>query len=504
MNKWVLIFFTLFLGLGTSVLLATPKQTRAADTNVITGVQGAVQIGQNAEAWINQVGLVAPVVNLITAVAGNLTRQPNGLWSFDMKGSMLATAGDMVAMTYTPPASGVQYLADSWGSMFGKPAYAQGAGFQSLSPILPMWKLFRDLTYVISSFFFVIVGLMIIFRVKLNPQTVISIQSAIPSLVGTLLLITFSYAIAGLLIDITNLLQGVLLAGMFVHTNGGDLTKPLIDFTIPVLNANVKYGTFSQLATGGSLEFAGALALVPAKTVAVLIAEIFNTLIGQFLGISGGVGAAIGVGVAIFVLILLLALAFSLLSLFLALARCYVLIIFKIIIGPLEIMAGAIPGSKTGFSSWIKELFANIIVFPVVYVYVIILDYIVMAGIKNGPLWSPNVLNLPVIGNPLAQSTVISMVFGICGVLILGQLPKMIPQVLFAIKPGPWETAIGQTQKDIVGGPAPQWAKNVVSPSAYLERRAKDAEAIRQNDLKNRNTATNAVATRGQASGTTQ
>ena len=44
-------------------------------------------------------------------------------------------------------------------------------------------------------------GFMIMFRVKINPQTVVSLQTMIPKLVITLLLVTFSYAIAGLVID---------------------------------------------------------------------------------------------------------------------------------------------------------------------------------------------------------------------------------------------------------------------------------------------------------------
>ena len=42
---------------------------------------------------------------------------------------------------------------------------------------------------------------MIMFRVKINPQTVVSLQTMIPKLVTTLILITFSFAIAGLVID---------------------------------------------------------------------------------------------------------------------------------------------------------------------------------------------------------------------------------------------------------------------------------------------------------------
>jgi len=51
---------------------------------------------------------------------------------------------------------------------------------------------------------------MIMFRIKINPQTAITIQLALPKLIITLLLITFSYAIAGFMIDIFYLIWGII------------------------------------------------------------------------------------------------------------------------------------------------------------------------------------------------------------------------------------------------------------------------------------------------------
>ena len=48
------------------------------------------------------------------------------------------------------------------------------------------------------------------FRAKINPQTVVTIQSAIPKAVVALILVTFSYAIAGLMIDLMYLLIGLI------------------------------------------------------------------------------------------------------------------------------------------------------------------------------------------------------------------------------------------------------------------------------------------------------
>jgi len=59
---------------------------------------------------------------------------------------------------------------------------------------------------------------MIMFRVRISPQTVITVQSALPKIIFTLILITFSYAIAGFLIDLMYVVIGIF---SFIVTQGG-------------------------------------------------------------------------------------------------------------------------------------------------------------------------------------------------------------------------------------------------------------------------------------------
>jgi hypothetical protein len=81
-------------------------------------------------------------------------------------------------------------------------AAENGYGFTVAQSVIDLWRLTRNLSYSLIVLATIVIAFMIMFRVKINPQTVISIQSAIPKLIVTLVLITFSYAIAGLLIDI--------------------------------------------------------------------------------------------------------------------------------------------------------------------------------------------------------------------------------------------------------------------------------------------------------------
>ncbi len=131
-------------------------------------------------------------------------------------GALGMLGGAMVALGTTAPTSPVQYLA-TVGESFGiRPAYAQvsGSGNSVIQPILKLWQLTRNIAYFGFILIFIAIGFMIMFRQKLNPQTVISAQNALPGVVVALILVTFSYFIAALIIDfgfITTQLTGRLL-----------------------------------------------------------------------------------------------------------------------------------------------------------------------------------------------------------------------------------------------------------------------------------------------------
>ncbi len=86
---------------------------------------------------------------------------------------------------------------------------AEGIGFAAMKPLLPIWSMFRNIAFSFIVIALVIIGFLIMFRFKVNPQTVLSVENALPKLFITLLLITFSFAIAGFLIDLMYVITGV-------------------------------------------------------------------------------------------------------------------------------------------------------------------------------------------------------------------------------------------------------------------------------------------------------
>src|SRR3990167_2992796 len=158
-------------------------------------------------------------------------------------GGAIGFMGNMITMLYTPPAHTGDYIKNlaqnfgitkhayaSWSRGWGRipPSSPQqniaGTGFQGLSPLLKIWETFRDFAYLVFVLVFIIVGIAIMLRVKIDPRTVMTIQNQIPKLIIGILLVTFSFAIAGFLIDVM-WIAIYLFYGMFNSIPGVDVTS---------------------------------------------------------------------------------------------------------------------------------------------------------------------------------------------------------------------------------------------------------------------------------------
>lgn len=386
----------------------------------------------------------------------------NGTYTGYIPQGFMGTINNAIAYTFTPAASGTLYLASLKDNFLGtKTAYAQGYGFTALQPLLPLWKGFRNIVYILSSLVLVVIGLMIILRVKINPQTVVSIQNALPRLVTTLILVTFSYAIAGLLIDLMQIFQGIVISLLF-QMKGVSLTNNLFDKNILKPATALTSSNFSTLATSGFGTLTNLMSNLAPTVAIVALGGVLGTVIGGIIGgsLSGGaltvVGGALGFGAgsALFLFILCIAIVLWCLKLFVGLVKNYITIIFKIIIGPLEIGMGAFPGSKMGFSSWITDLIANLLVFPIVIIFMT-LAYIIVEYTTTSGLWTPSVLSMSTLTIPSAVlhitdlfGGIIPIAIGVSALSIAAQLPTLVPQAIFMLKPSAWENAIGQGIKE--------------------------------------------------------
>lgn len=430
------IYFFVFILLSAFITQSVFAQT----TNLLKEKQDAMKKGNNQEAWLGG-AMDGNMAASIVSLTGEIPFNEDG--SVDLQsytpGGAIGSATQLIASIYNPPISGIEYIASLKNNFLGKSVYAQGVGTKGIAPLIPIWKTFRNFIYTLSSLFFVIVGIMIMLRVKISPQVVISVQNSIPKIITTLILVTFSYAIAGLIIDISYFFQAIFLGLLFQSQPGGLASGKILNYS------------FSQLSNAGM----GAIWSFMWNTTPVAtlwaIGALPLAIIGGILGTAvPGVGNLIGFGVGAIVggllmpLIIAIVLFVWLVKLFFGLIKCYITILFKIILGPLEIGFGAIPNMKIGFNTWLLDIIANVAVFPLTLLFIVIANLIVEAS-KSSALWAPSLIDGNIVGEiAKINGGLLPVGIGLASLSIMSKLPTMIPEFIFQIKPSPWGKAIGE------------------------------------------------------------
>lgn len=249
------------------------------------------------------------------------------------------------------------YMASKAG--FIDQAYAQSiGGFEVLQPIQKLWIATRNVAYLITSLMLIVVGFMIMLRKKIDAQTVIGIEQALPNLVVTLLLITFSYAIAGFVIDMIYFV--IYFAIKLLALPGSSIfgSSAGNNAILTIQNSNIfNIGLASIFGINGGAQ--GGMVSTAADAVGALTADLLSTTI---VGTTGG--DIIGLlSQPIAFVIFALTLLYAIFKLFFSLLMAYIQIILLAILGPLQLMFNALPGSDA-FSKWFRNLLANAMAFP--------------------------------------------------------------------------------------------------------------------------------------------
>jgi len=416
---FIIISFSLVKEVSAIDPTPTTATSSASTSAEIKKKQSAMKKGNNQESWMKEsAGSNLMVAN--NAIYGDIPDDViDGKTTSWIPGGIIGATNKAIAYLYTPQASGIEYIASNIGQFVGKPAIAQGYGFSGLQPILPIWRTFRNTVYVLYSIVFVVIGLMIMLRIKISPQATITLQNAIPKIITSLIFVTFSYAIAGLIIDFSYVIINL----------GVNLLQP--NFPSTMTTANYDLGIF----WGRSYEMTWA--------VLATVGIIAGVLGG--LAVGGAVGAAVGILAGLLILLIVgLVTAITLIKFMFSLAKCYLTIILKIVLAPFEIAAGAFPNSKTGFSSWVIGLIANVAVFPISFFF-IILGYIVWSKVGNTggtSLWAPELIGFA--GFPF----VLQILTGFGVVLMLPKIPNLVLEAVFKLK-SPFGAAIGEAVKGV-------------------------------------------------------
>ncbi|RJQ38419.1 hypothetical protein C4559_01370 [Candidatus Microgenomates bacterium] len=118
-------------------------------------------------------------------------------------GGAIGFMNNMIVTLYNPPlhtSDYFNYLSQNFGVV--KKTYAQGLGFSGLNPLMGLWTAMRNVVYLFFVVVFVVIGLALMLRIKIDARTVMTIENQIPKIIIGLVLVTFSFAIAGFLIDL--------------------------------------------------------------------------------------------------------------------------------------------------------------------------------------------------------------------------------------------------------------------------------------------------------------
>lgn len=361
---------------------------------------------------------------------------------------------------------------------------AQGFGFNTgANAILSLWKISRDFCFGLLVLATIVMAFMIMFRVKISPQVVISVQSSIPKLITALILITFSYAIAGFAIDLMYVVIGLISAmitgaGLSSH----DMSKLFVEFTT------------GENAIGLLFEFWFAFIWTAAISIFSSIDPM--TWIGGFI-------------LWLFALLTIFAMIVYTFKILALIFKTFASIVLTIVTGPFEILLGTVT-QGAGFGPWIKKLASHLAVYPLMILMFYLAFFFLAQSMNQGLFgtvagalsWDtvkpfPFNPKIDVIG-PNSWDPPLStfmkdgdaLLWAIVAFVIITMIPKTVEviQGFMSGKPFAYGTAVGEAMGPIMG-----LKKNMIDPitGSYQQAIGRDRVKAFQRSVRARTQASN-------------
>jgi len=349
---------------------------------------------------------------------------------------------NLTASLFSSPVDTSQYLAYQKSKInLAKPAYAS-VGTAGLTPIIALWEISRNIAYLFFIIIFIVAGFMIMFRSKLNPQTTINLQLALPKIIISLLLVTFSFAIMALIIDLSEALVYII-ANLY---SGFSEDPSNVSTWISQLTGQAEIpgvGLQNIFSLMSSLGRESRTALGP--TIANLISEVGGA-IWKFLEALGASGSLAELIIAIAVL-------GALFKTFFALLTAYVSIIISAIFSPLAFLMAGFPGGQSAPFGLVKSVLANALVFPATLGFLLIgaitsstgaTEWGLEAGIvdfSGGNAWVP--FGLSGLQGAAGIGTLIQNLIALGVLLAVPNIPRIVKEAL-QVKEGAALAAAGE------------------------------------------------------------
>lgn len=337
----------------------------------------------------------------------------------------------LIVMPYAnPPASGVYWVYSGLQSagFLPKTLAAEGIGFAAIHPFADLWKIFRDVSYMVLVLVLITIGFMVMFRMKINPQTVISVENALPKIIVAMILITFSFAIAGFMIDLMYIMIGLIVSVLVKDSTlaaqmknqymmgtpsqlwlrdlrlglpfptesiAGEIGKSLLGIlpieveivirsAIGILMIFITRGFIGNTIVNPIADLFQGLGTSPGFTIGGLISGIVKLLLNAFLLYGVYALSFYTLITPIFSFIIFFSMLFLLFRIVLLLFSNYLKLLLLIILGPFLLLFEAIPGKGT-LKFWLMSMMGNLLAFPLT-IGVFTLSYVIMQNIPDTEL----------------------------------------------------------------------------------------------------------------------
>lgn len=330
-------------------------QANARDLNSYTSGVGALSSNITAAGC----GIVFPTLCVDPAMAANSDVSPA------VRKGLVGLLDDTTAgLIASQPSLNVnQLMASEWIPGYDEAqnaAYAGGAEFLTSTGINRLSEISRNLSYLIYIVVLIAAGFMIMFRNKIGGQVAVTIFNTIPNVIISLLMTTFSFAIAGLILNIsaaaTNVIGSILTNTFQVNAADTHVTNPFSLF---------KFGYYALDGFGQVLgDMLGGTGIGAAFEEMLALGAI-GGILGLIVAGPAGLlfGAIAGIIVLLFVFIIA---AIASVRVYITLLKAYLAIIFDVFLGPLVNALAAIPGRTGMRMDWIFRLLKNGLVFSCV------------------------------------------------------------------------------------------------------------------------------------------
>lgn len=243
--------------------------------------------------------------------------------------------------------------------------YAQGAGYNLLKNdvgLEPIWEMFRNIAYAGFVLILMVAGFMIMFRSKIGGQVTVGIMNTIPGVLIGLVLVTFSFAIVGFIIDLGRLISFIILYYMNSQLDGSGFEAQ----TLPNNPISLAWNAFQAVPVVQDLT--NPLALIGGGGLL------------KFVPIVGAITTAVG---GLIILAVGLICLYASVKVFITLITSYIKILIDLILGPVYILMGSLPGKSAGIVNWLKRLVSNTLTFPVVLIILNLSRYVGYSSVST-------------------------------------------------------------------------------------------------------------------------